>query len=53
MATALCTTEEKENFQRLARLLMCGGVTLLREVFDTIHPPANLSVKLNDPAIKT
>ena len=47
---ALHTTEEKANFQRLARLLMCGGLALLREVFDSIHPPANLPVNLRHPA---
>ena len=36
---ALSTTDEKANFQRLTRLLMRGGLALLREVFDSIHPP--------------
>ena len=49
---ALCATDEKANFQRLSRLLVCGGITLLREVFDCIHPPANLAVTLNNPATK-
>ena len=47
---ALHTSSEKANFQRLARLLMCGGLTLLREVFDSIHPPANLPAVLSHPA---
>ena len=47
---ALCTSSEKANFQRLARLLMCGGLTLLREVFDSIHSPANLPAVLSHPA---
>ena len=47
---ALHTSSEKANFQRLARLLMCGGVTLLREVFDAIHPPASLPAVLSHPA---
>ena len=48
----LHATDEKANFQRLARLLVCGGITLLREVFDSIHPPANLSATLNNPPTK-
>ena len=46
--SALHATDEKANFQRLTRLLMCGGITLLREVFDSIHPPANLPVVLGN-----
>ena len=46
----LYSTNEKSNFQQLARLLMCGGLTLLREVFDSIHPPANLPRVLSHPA---
>ena len=47
---ALHTTNEKANFQRLVRLLICGGLTLLREVFDSIHSPANLPAVLSHPA---
>ena len=43
---ALHATDEKANFQRLTRLLVCGGITILREVFDSIHPPANLPTVL-------
>ena len=50
---ALCATDEKENFQRLTRLLMRGGLALLREVFDAIYPPVNLPAVLGNPAIKT
>ena len=50
--SALYATDEKANFQRLTRLLVCGGITLLREVFDSIHPPAILPLKLGDPVIK-
>ena len=39
---ALSTTGEKANFQRLTRLLMRGGLPLLREVFDSIHPRGSL-----------
>ena len=49
---ALRSTSSKANFQRLTRLLMCGGVTLLRETFDSFHPPANLSTTLSDPAVQ-
>ena len=47
---ALHATDEKANFERLAQLLMCGGHTLSREVFDSIHPPANLTAVLSNPA---
>ena len=50
---ALRATDEKANFQRLTRLLMRGGLALLREVFDSIHPPANLPAVLSNPVIKT
>ena len=50
---ALRTTDEKANFQRLTRLLMRGGLTLLREVFDSIHPPASLPAVLLNPTIKS
>ena len=50
---ALRTTDEKANFQRLTRLLMRGGLALLREVFDAIHPPANLPAVLGNPTTKS
>ena len=50
---ALRTRDEKATFQRLTRLLMRGGLVLLREVFDAIVPPANLPSVLGNPAIKT
>ena len=50
---ALRATDEKANFQRLARLLISGGLALLRDVFDAKHPPANLPAVLGNPAIKT
>ncbi|KAL9974446.1 hypothetical protein ACROYT_G011477 [Oculina patagonica] len=49
-AEVLCSTRGKENFQRLARLLISGGTTLLREVFDQICPPSNLPKILKSPA---
>ena len=50
---ALRTTDENANFQRLTRLLMRGGLALLREVFDAIHLPANLPAVLGNPTIKS
>ena len=50
---ALRATEEKANFQRLTRLLMRGGLALLKEVFDSIHPPPNLPAVLSNAVIKT
>ena len=52
-AEALRSTSAKANFQRLTRLLMCGGLTLLRETFDSIHSPADLPLRLGDPTIQT
>ena len=49
---ALRATDEKANFQRLTRLLMRGGLSLLKEVFDSIHPSHNLPAVLSNPAIK-
>ena len=49
---ALRSTSLKENFHRLTQLLICGGVQLFREMFDSIHPPVNLPLTLDDPATK-
>ena len=49
----LRSTSAKANFQRLTRLLMCGGLRLLRETFDSIHSPADLPSRLGDPTIQT
>ena len=46
----LRSTTGKTNFQRLARLLICGGTTLLREMFDQLCPPSNLPTILKNPA---
>ncbi|KAL9959074.1 hypothetical protein ACROYT_G036155 [Oculina patagonica] len=46
----LRSTRGKGNFQRLARLLISGGTTLPREVFDQICPPSNLPKILKNPA---
>ena len=50
---ALRATDEKANCQRLTRLLMRGGPALLKEVFDSIHPPPNFPAVLSNPVIKT
>ena len=58
MATAsdasslLRTNPEKRNFQRLTRLLIAGGTSILRGVFDSIHPPSTLPAALNNPAVR-
>lgn len=49
---ALRATHEKAYFQRLVRLLMCGGTTLVREVFDLKLPSSNLQIKLSDPTFQ-
>ena len=49
---ALRATDEKANFQRLTRLLMHGGLALLKEVFDSSHLPPKLPAVLSNPAIK-
>ena len=46
---ALRSTAGKANFQRITRLLISGGTSLLREVFDAIHPPSNLPTILSNP----
>ena len=47
----LRSTNGKDNFHRLTRLLMCGGVRLLKEKFDSFHPPTDLPLRLVDPAV--
>ena len=50
MATAapspLASSVEKANGNKLSRLLIDGGTTVLRNVFDSYHPPKTLSVNL-------
>ena len=45
--------KEKTNHVRLSRLLTEYGRRVMQDVFDTIHPPANLHAVLNSPAIQT
>ena len=51
MATAapspLASSPEKTNGNKLSRLLIDGGTTVLRKTFDCYHPPANLASDLN------
>ena len=51
MATAapppLISSVEKTNGAKLSRLLIDGGTTVLRNLFDGFHPPANLAADLN------
>ena len=51
MATAapspLASSVEKTNGAKLSRLLIDGGTTVLRKIFDGHHPPANLITDLN------
>ena len=43
----LASSSEKTNGAKLSRLLIDGGTTVLRNVFDSYHPPANLVADLN------
>ena len=49
----LRSSEGRDNYQRLARLLISGGTVLLREAFDIKCPPSNLPTILQNPATKT
>ena len=42
-------TSGKENFQRITRLLISGGTSLLREIFDSICLPRDLPTILSTP----
>ena len=43
----LASSVEKTNGAKLSRLLIDGGTTVLRMIFDRYHPPANLLADLN------
>ncbi|XP_044163677.1 NACHT, LRR and PYD domains-containing protein 12-like [Acropora millepora] len=45
------STQENTNHARLCRLLVDVGCTVLRDTFDSIHPPANLHVVLSSPSV--
>ena len=55
MATAapspLASSVEKTNGNKLSRLLIDGGTTVLRNIFDYHHPPANLVADLSSKSI--
>ena len=52
-SSVLQTTPGKRNLQRLSRLLIAGGTSVLREVFDSIYPPpSTLPAALNNPVVK-
>ena len=48
----LRSSEGRDNYQRLARLLIGGATVLLREAFDIKCPPSNLPTILQNPATK-
>ena len=43
----LASSVQKTNGAKLSRLLIDGGTTVLRKIFDGHHPPANLAADLN------
>jgi len=43
----LASSVEKTNGAKLSTLLIDGGTTVLRNIFDGYHPPANLAAGLN------
>ena len=51
MATAapspLASSKEKTNGAKLSRLLVDGGTKVLRDIFDSRHPPARLAAALS------
>ena len=51
MATAapspLASSKEKTNGAKLSRLLVDGGTKVLRDIFDSYHPPERLAADLN------
>ena len=49
----LRSTDGTENFQRLTRLLIGCGASLMREIFDAFCPPSQLPRKLSMPTTKS
>ena len=47
----LASSVEKTNGNKLSRLLIDGGTTVLRNIFDSHHPPANLAAILKSRRI--
>ena len=50
---AFASTHENTNYARLCRLLVDFGGTVLRDTFDSKHPPANLHGVLQCPTVKS
>ena len=48
---AFASMQENTNYARLCRLLVDVGARVIRDVFDSKHPPANLHTVLNDPSV--
>ena len=48
---AFASTQENTNYARLCRLLVDVGSTVLRDTFDSKHPPANLHAVLSSPSV--
>ena len=48
---AFASTQENTNYARLCRLLVDIGCTVLRDTFDSIHPPANLNGVFSSPSV--
>ena len=48
---AFASTQENTNYARLCRLLVDVGCTVLRDNFDSMHPPANLHGVLSSPSV--
>ena len=48
---AFASTQENTNYLRLRDLLDDVGCTVLRDIFDGKHPPANLHVVLLNPSV--
>lgn len=48
----LHSTTEKENYLRIAQLVIVIGTKLMRELFNCFFPPSSLPNKLTDPATK-
>ncbi|XP_031556908.1 NACHT, LRR and PYD domains-containing protein 12-like [Actinia tenebrosa] len=45
------STKEHSNFARLCRLLIDGGTLVVKDVFDSIHPPKSLQGILHNPSV--
>ena len=51
-APTVTSTKETTNYARLCRLLIDVGSDALRNIFDGIHPPANLSSVLTSTTVR-